>query len=349
MPACPRRATDERVVLWLQNSHAAPIPPGAVALDRMGAEQPVALTEPVAAVRQLALDVATLLPDAALAGADRAARRPPRGPPALRGDPRRAHPHRPCQRGARRPAARPRASARLPARARPRLPAAVPGAAARSASAPSCSRRRWRRRRPTCRCGSTCSTRDGPQGGGALPRPPDARSRPGGRPRRSPSVRRGARRAGLRLPRRRRAPTAGCTRCSATRTAQSGHVAESSFGAHIFNTLMTYRDEPQSYSGPPPGLSTRLFLKLGDERAAQLRGADLPGLGALAPALRDRAAAARRRRARDRGGAVRDRLLRLGDASGRDEVFGRGMLARPGGTATCWCATPRAGCSAITG
>ena len=47
---------------------------------------------------------------------------------------------------------------------------------------------------------------------------------------------------------------------------QSGHVAESSFGAHIFNTVMTYRDEPQSYSGPPPGLSTRLFLKLGDGR-----------------------------------------------------------------------------------
>jgi hypothetical protein len=46
----------------------------------------------------------------------------------------------------------------------------------------------------------------------------------------------------------------------------SGHVAESSFGAHIFNTLMTYKDEPQSYSGPPPGLTTRLFLKLGDAR-----------------------------------------------------------------------------------
>ena len=44
----------------------------------------------------------------------------------------------------------------------------------------------------------------------------------------------------------------------------SGHAAETSFGAHIFNTAMTYRDEPQSYSGPPPGLSTRLFLKLGD-------------------------------------------------------------------------------------
>lgn len=44
----------------------------------------------------------------------------------------------------------------------------------------------------------------------------------------------------------------------------SGHAAESSFGAHIYNTLMTYRDEPQSYAGPPPGLSTRLFLRLGD-------------------------------------------------------------------------------------
>jgi hypothetical protein len=44
----------------------------------------------------------------------------------------------------------------------------------------------------------------------------------------------------------------------------SGHVAESSFGAHIFNTAMTYGDEPQSYNGPPPGLTTTLFLKLGD-------------------------------------------------------------------------------------
>ena len=44
---------------------------------------------------------------------------------------------------------------------------------------------------------------------------------------------------------------------------RAAHAAESSFGAHIYNTAMTYRDEPQSYSGPPPGLSTRLFLKLG--------------------------------------------------------------------------------------
>jgi hypothetical protein len=43
----------------------------------------------------------------------------------------------------------------------------------------------------------------------------------------------------------------------------TGHVAESSFGAHMFNTIMTYKNEPQSYSGPPPGLTTKLFLKLG--------------------------------------------------------------------------------------
>jgi hypothetical protein len=32
----------------------------------------------------------------------------------------------------------------------------------------------------------------------------------------------------------------------------------------VFNTLLVYRGEPQSYSGSPPGLSTRLFLRLGD-------------------------------------------------------------------------------------
>ena len=41
----------------------------------------------------------------------------------------------------------------------------------------------------------------------------------------------------------------------------SGHAAETSFGAHIFNTVLTWNNEPQSYSGAPPGLSTRLFLR----------------------------------------------------------------------------------------
>jgi hypothetical protein len=44
---------------------------------------------------------------------------------------------------------------------------------------------------------------------------------------------------------------------------KTGHLAETSFGAHVFNTLVTYRGEPQSYKGPPPGLSTRLFLRVG--------------------------------------------------------------------------------------
>jgi hypothetical protein len=44
-----------------------------------------------------------------------------------------------------------------------------------------------------------------------------------------------------------------------------GHVAETSFGAHIFNTVLTYRNEPQSYAGRAPGLSTRLFLRLGPD------------------------------------------------------------------------------------
>jgi len=45
---------------------------------------------------------------------------------------------------------------------------------------------------------------------------------------------------------------------------RSGHAAETSFGAHVFNTILVYRDEPQSYTGRPPGLSTRLLLRLGE-------------------------------------------------------------------------------------
>lgn len=41
---------------------------------------------------------------------------------------------------------------------------------------------------------------------------------------------------------------------------KSGHAADTSFGAHIFNSVMTFKGEPQSYAGRPPGLSTRLYL-----------------------------------------------------------------------------------------
>jgi hypothetical protein len=46
------------------------------------------------------------------------------------------------------------------------------------------------------------------------------------------------------------------------RNRASGHAAETSFGSHMFNLAVTYRGEPQSYAGPPPGLSTRLFLRI---------------------------------------------------------------------------------------
>jgi len=46
---------------------------------------------------------------------------------------------------------------------------------------------------------------------------------------------------------------------------KTGHAAETSFGSHIFNTVLTFGNEPQSYAGPPPGLSTRLFLRLGHD------------------------------------------------------------------------------------
>jgi hypothetical protein len=51
------------------------------------------------------------------------------------------------------------------------------------------------------------------------------------------------------------------------RNVAAGHEADTSFGSHIFNTALTYRGEPQSYSGPAPGLSTRLFLRVAAEPA----------------------------------------------------------------------------------
>ena len=58
----PAPRPDEKVVLWLQNSHAVPIPAGTIALDRMGAEQPVALNQDVGPFATVALDVADFLP-----------------------------------------------------------------------------------------------------------------------------------------------------------------------------------------------------------------------------------------------------------------------------------------------
>ncbi len=49
------------------------------------------------------------------------------------------------------------------------------------------------------------------------------------------------------------------------RDRESGHAAESSFGSHMFNSVLVYKNEPQSYSGRAPGLTTRLFLRVGQQ------------------------------------------------------------------------------------
>ena len=129
----PAPREDERVILWLQNSHATPIPAGAVALDRMGAERPVGLAQEVGPFATVAVDVAQVLPDLRWPAqievrAGRHMMRPRYE--VTRGG---SRAHRACQRRARRSQAGSgdRASARAIGA---RLSAAVPGAAARTLS-----------------------------------------------------------------------------------------------------------------------------------------------------------------------------------------------------------------------
>ena len=44
----------------------------------------------------------------------------------------------------------------------------------------------------------------------------------------------------------------------------TGRSAETSFGSHMFNVPAVWRSEPNAYLGRPPGLSTRLYLRLPD-------------------------------------------------------------------------------------
>jgi hypothetical protein len=256
----PAPRPDEKVVLWLQNSHAVPIPAGAIALDRMGAERPVSLAHEIGPFATVALDVAEILPDL-------------RWPAQI-------------EIRAGRHVVRPRYEVTQNDRVRiahvnverdnlrsdPRIPA-LPSELGRGYILPFPILPRIRFRslfQPTPM--STAQTN--------LPIRLDVFDADGTR----------------------RAETfLGCLKRDHALAMDldgfdveqghaelvydfrdggeadgwlhalfryedrtSGHTAESSFGAHIFNTAMTYRDEPQSYAGPPPGLTTRLFLKLGD-------------------------------------------------------------------------------------
>ena len=256
----PAPQEGERVYLWLQNSHAAPIPAGAVALDRMGAETPVPLMEEVAPYASVAVDVAAVLPGLcwpaqvevragrhvvrpryevvregrtriAHMNVERADLKPDPGIPGL---------HDLLGRGYLLP---------FPVLPRDRFRTVVlPTPMAHSQA--------------TLPLRLDVFDREGRRVGerflGCLPRAHalavdmDEFGLDEGHGELAYDFRDGGEADGwmhalLRYEGR-----------------DTPHAAESSFGAHIYNTLMTYRDEPQSYNGPPPGLSTRLFLKLGD-------------------------------------------------------------------------------------
>jgi hypothetical protein len=256
----PAPRPDEKVVLWLQNSHAVPIPAGTIALDRMGAERPVSLDEPVGPFATVAMDVADFLPGL----------------------------HWPAQVEIRagRHVVRPRYEVTQNDRVRIahvnverdnlRIDPGIPGLPAEMGRGyllpfPILPASRFRtvfQPTPMSTVQANLPIRldvfdaDGTKRAerflGCLPRDHALAVDMEGF-----GVEQGH--AELVYDFRAGGEADGWLHALFRyEDRRSGHVAESSFGAHIFNTAMTYRDEPQSYSGPPPGLSTRLFLKLGD-------------------------------------------------------------------------------------
>ncbi len=258
----PAPADNETVLLWVQNSHALPIPPGAISLDRMGAEAPASLPCAVAAYASVAVDVSTLLPDL-------------RWPAQieLRCGRHMVRPRYEIVRGGRTRIAHlnvERADLHSDPGIRTLPPTLGRGyilpfpvldpALFRSVVLPV----PMAERQLNLPLRIDFFAPDGRKAGdyflGCLPRDHHvaidlaALDAPEGHAELVYDFRDGGEADGW---------MHALVRYENTR---SGHVAETSFGAHIFNTAMVYRDEPQSYSGPPPGLSTRLFLKLGDAK-----------------------------------------------------------------------------------
>ncbi len=262
----PAPASGERVVLWVQNSHAVPIPAGAIQLDRMGAEGPVTLPRDIAPFASEALDVSELLPGLAWPAQIE-----------LRCGRHVVRPRYEVVRGGRTRIAHANVE-RADLRPDPMIPR-LPPELGRGylLPVPVLPRARYRTLIQPTPMATTQATlpvrldlfaRDGRKVAerflGCLVRDhavavdlddilPAGALADGGHVDLAYDFRDGGEADGWLH-----------TLVRAEHRA-SGHAAESSFGAHIFNTLMTYRDEPQSYAGPPPGLSTRLFLKLGGE------------------------------------------------------------------------------------
>ena len=256
----PAPRADEKVVLWLQNSHAVPIPAGTIALDRMGAEAPVTLDQVVGPFATVALDVADFLPDLQWPAQFevRAGRHVVRPRYEVTRNDRVRIAHVNVERDNLRPD--------------PGIPT-LPSEMGRGYLLPFPILPRTRFRtvfQPTPMSTAqldlpirldvfdTDGIKQAEQFLGRLPRDHnlamdlDKFGVEEGHAELVYDFRDGGQADGW------------LHALFRYEDRHSGHVAESSFGAHIFNTAMSYRDEPQSYAGPPPGLSTTLFLKLGD-------------------------------------------------------------------------------------
>ena len=256
----PAPRDDERVVLWLQNSHATPIPPGAVALDRMGAERPVAVTQEVGPFATVAVDVAHVLPEVRWPAQIevRAGRHVVRPRYEVTRGERVRIAHVNVERSDLRPDV---TIARLPAQLGRGylLPFPVlPRERFRSIVQPTPMAVSQKTLPLRLDVFDETGRKVAERFLGCLPRDHDVALE-------VDDVARGH--AELVYDFRDGGEADGWLHALFRyEDRQSGHAAESSFGGHIFNTIMTYRGEPQSYNGPPPGLTTRLFLKLGDTR-----------------------------------------------------------------------------------
>ncbi len=256
----PAPRADERVLLWIQNSHAAPIAAGAIGINRMGDERVVRLGCEVAPHASVAVDVAEMLPDLAWPAQIelRAGRHVVRPRYEVRRAGRTRIAHVNVQRADLRPDPGIRSLSNLLGRGYLLPFPVLPPERFRTIVQPN----------PMAESQANLPVRldvFAPDGAlvaqrflGCLPRDHDVGidlddiAQVSGHAELVYDFRDGGEADGW---------LHGLFRYE---DRASGHAAETSFGAHIFNTAMTYRDEPQSYSGPPPGLSTRLFLKLGD-------------------------------------------------------------------------------------
>jgi hypothetical protein len=258
----PAPRADERVVLWLQNSHAVPIPAGAVSLDRMGAETPVPLKQEIGAFATAAIDVADFLPGLEWPAqieirAGRHVVRPRYE--VTRGDRVRiAHVN--VERDNLRPDPAIETLPALLGRGYLLPFPLLPRARFRTIVQPTPMAVTQETLPLRLDVFDTTGRKVHERFLGCLPRNHDLAldfddiEVEEGHAELAYDFREGGTADGW------------LHALFRYEDRSSGHEAESSFGGHIFNTLMTFKDEPQSYSGPPPGLSTRLFLKLGDQR-----------------------------------------------------------------------------------